>query len=80
MQMTGRDRLLNRVFCNQLSGIRRLKSTTIDLLRSSAAFKRQRQAWNYLSNLTIGQEQIPSPSVQSDADVLYFIRESLAPI
>lgn len=45
-----------------------------------AGFKRQRQVWDHMSNLTLGQEQFPGPSVQSDADILEFIRENLAPV
>lgn len=45
-----------------------------------AAFKRQRQVWAHLSNITIGVEHIPGPKVQSDADILNFIRESLAQV
>ena len=43
------------------------------------ALKRHRQAWNVLSsyNLTIGDEILPGPTVQSDSDILEFIRESL---
>ena len=33
-----------------------------------------------MSDLTIGQEQIPGSSVQSDADILQFIRRNLAPL
>ena len=51
-----------------------------DIELSIAAFKRQRQVWAKLSNLTIGQEQIPGPTVESDADILHFIRENLAPV
>ena len=45
-----------------------------------AAFKRQRQVWTHLSNITIGAERIPGPTVQSDADILNFIRQSMAPV
>ena len=50
-----------------------------DVELAIAAFKRQRQVWNVLAsyNLTIGSEALPGPWVQSDADILNFIRESL---
>ncbi|KAL8967475.1 MAG: hypothetical protein Q9183_002901 [Haloplaca sp. 2 TL-2023] len=45
-----------------------------------AAFKRQRDFWSKLSNVTIGPEKIPGSSVQSDAEILGFIREALTPV
>ncbi|KAL8935487.1 MAG: hypothetical protein Q9211_004674 [Gyalolechia sp. 1 TL-2023] len=51
-----------------------------DIQLAIAAFKRQRQVWAAMSNLTIGPEQIPGPAVQSDADILDFIRRTLAPV
>ena len=48
-----------------------------DIELAIAAFKRQRQVWTILNNLTIGEEQLPGPTVQSDMDILNFIRESL---
>ncbi|KAL8935222.1 MAG: hypothetical protein Q9216_005532 [Gyalolechia sp. 2 TL-2023] len=51
-----------------------------DIQLAIAAFKRQRQVWAAMSNLTIGEEQIPGPAVQSDADILDFIRRTLAPV
>ena len=45
-----------------------------------AAFKRQRQVWDQTGDLTIGQEQIPGPFFQNDADILHFIRGNLAPV
>lgn len=45
-----------------------------------AAFKRQRQVWDVLGNITLGPEYFPGPSTQSDADILKFIGDSLAPI
>jgi len=43
-----------------------------------AAFKRQRQAWSQLSDITVGVEKIPGPSVQTDAQILAFIKQSMA--
>ena len=53
-----------------------------DIQLALTAFKRQRQLWSnpLLRNLTIGEEYYPGPAVQSDADILSFIRETLAPV
>ncbi|KAL8840971.1 MAG: hypothetical protein Q9176_003543 [Flavoplaca citrina] len=52
-----------------------------DVQLAIAAFKRQRQLWaEYLGNSTIGEEYFPGPAVQSDAEILSFIRETLAPV
>ncbi|KAL8640469.1 MAG: hypothetical protein Q9226_008742 [Calogaya cf. arnoldii] len=51
-----------------------------DIQLAIAAFKRQRQVWANLRNLTIGEEYFPGPAVQSDADILSFIRKTLAPV
>ena len=51
-----------------------------DVELAIAAFKRQRQVWANLSEVTVGPEKIPGASVQSDADILNFIKESLAPV
>ena len=51
-----------------------------DIELSIAAFRRLRQVWANMSLLTIGQEQIPGPTVQSDAEILEFIRQNLAPV
>lgn len=45
-----------------------------------AAFQRQRAVWKQMNNITIGPEYYPGPSVQSDADILRVVRQSLAPI
>ena len=45
-----------------------------------AAFKRQREIWSKMSNLTIGEEAFPGTKVQSDADILAWIQKALAPI
>ena len=45
-----------------------------------AAFKRQRDVWTQMQNLTIGGEQIPGPSVQSEEDIISFIRKSVGPV
>ncbi len=45
-----------------------------------AALKRIRQAWTTISNITIGPELVPGPNVQSDADILAYIRNSTTTI
>ena len=53
----------------------------MDVQLAIAAFKRQRQLWTeYLGNLISGEEYFPGPAVQSDAEILSFIRETLAPV
>ena len=52
----------------------------VDIELAIASFKRQRQIWKGLGNLTTGPEKIPGDAVQSDADILNFIRQSLAPV
>jgi len=42
-----------------------------------AGFKRTRQAWQNMKNITIGDEYLPGPNVTTDAQTLHFIRESL---
>jgi len=45
-----------------------------------AAFKRQREVWKKLAAITIGEEYLPGPKVQSDAEILAFIRSAVAPV
>ena len=45
-----------------------------------AAFKRQRESWSKLSSVTIGVENVPGPAVQTDAEILAYIRSSLSPL
>lgn len=45
-----------------------------------AAFKRQRQVWANLARVTAGPEKIPGPAVRTDAEILHFIRDALAPV
>ena len=42
-----------------------------------AGFKRQRQVWQQMANITIGQEYYPGPSVQTDDEILKFIRDNM---
>lgn len=53
-----------------------------DVQLAIAAFRRQRQLWANanLRNLTIGEEYFPGPAVQSHAEILSFIRETLSPV
>ncbi|OCL09667.1 GMC oxidoreductase [Glonium stellatum] len=44
-----------------------------------AAFKRARQVWQNI-NITVGPEYLPGPSVQTDAEILQFIRTSLVQV
>ena len=52
----------------------------MDVELAIAAFKRQRQLWSRITNVTIGEEYFPGPSVQSDAQILQFIRNNFAPL
>lgn len=52
----------------------------VDIELAIASFKRQRQIWKGLGNLTTGPEKIPGDGTQSDAEILNFIRESLSPL
>lgn len=45
-----------------------------------AAFKRMRQAWRSISNITSGPEVLPGPTVQSDAEILNYIRNVSIPL
>lgn len=52
----------------------------VDIELAIASLKRQRQVWQRLGNLTTGPEKFPGDAIQSDAEILNFIRESLAPL
>ena len=52
----------------------------VDIELAIASFRRQRQIWKTLGNLTTGPEKIPGDGIQSDADILNFIQKSLAPL
>ena len=41
-----------------------------------AGFKRARQIFENMANITIGPEKLPGPAVQTDDDILSFIRQS----
>lgn len=45
-----------------------------------AAFKRSREVWKFMADITVGEEYLPGPSVQSDADILDFVRRALSPV
>ena len=51
-----------------------------DIEVAIAAFKRQRDVWKALSKIAVGAEYFPGPQVQSDADILAFIRKNVIPI
>ena len=48
----------------------------VDAQVAVAAFKRIRQAWATIPEITIGPEVAPGPTVQSDADILTYIRNA----
>jgi choline dehydrogenase len=41
-----------------------------------AGFKRARQIWSQIQNVTIGPEYLPGPNVTSDEEIVEFMRES----
>ena len=45
-----------------------------------AAFKRQREIWSKLNDVTLGEEYFPGARVQTDEEILEWIADSLAPI
>ena len=51
-----------------------------DIELAVVGFKRQREVWARMKDLTIGNEFYPGPEVQSDAEILDFIRRNLAPV
>ena len=44
-----------------------------------AAIRRSREIWAAIPDLLVGDEWLPGPAVQSDADILEYVRQSLAP-
>ena len=48
----------------------------VDAQVAVAAFKRMRQAWASIPDIVIGSELAPGSSVQSDADILAYIRNT----
>ena len=53
-----------------------------DIEVAIAAFKRQRQVWSVLTkyNITIGEEAFPGTAVQTDSQILEWIRNAVTPI
>jgi choline dehydrogenase len=47
-----------------------------DIDLALAGFKRVRQIWSTISNVTIGEEYLPGPNVTSDEQIVEFMRES----
>ena len=43
-----------------------------------AAIKRIRQAWSKIANITVGPELTPGPDVQTDAEILAYVRNTTA--
>lgn len=52
----------------------------VDAQVAVAAFRRIRQAWASIENVTIGPEIIPRPAVQSDDEILNYIRNVSIPL
>lgn len=54
----------------------------VDIEVAVAALKRQRQVWSVLAkyNVTIGEEAFPGVAVQSDSQILEWIRNAVTPI
>ena len=44
-----------------------------------SALRRQREVWAALKDVTIGEEYLPGPGVQSDEDIFAYIKKSVAP-
>lgn len=57
-------------------------TSPVDREVAIAAFRRHRDYWRYLSsqNITIGEEVQPGPQVVTDAQILEYISENVAPI
>ncbi|KAL8725080.1 MAG: hypothetical protein Q9181_006550 [Wetmoreana brouardii] len=51
-----------------------------DVELAVAGFKRQRDFWRQLANVTVGPEKIPGAMVQTDAQILDFVRKALGPV
>ena len=52
----------------------------VDAQVAVAAFKRIRQAWSTITDITIGPEVAPGSNVESDADILSYIRKAATTI
>lgn len=52
----------------------------VDTQVAIAAFKRIRQAFNKIPNITVGPELSPGPTVQTDQDILTYIRNTSIPL
>ena len=50
-----------------------------DVELAITALRRQREFWAQMQNITIGEETLPGKDVDSDEDILKFIKASLAP-
>ena len=57
-------------------------TNTVDIEVAIAAFKRQRELWSLLSKygVALGEEAVPGPAVQSDADILAWIKQVVTPV
>ena len=45
-----------------------------------AALRRSRQIWAAISNITIGEEFLPGPAVQTDEEILEYIGKTMGPV
>lgn len=52
-------------------------TTPEDIDMAIASFKRLRQIWSSMSNVTIGEEYFPGPGVATDDEILEFIQQSV---
>ncbi|KAL8969550.1 MAG: hypothetical protein Q9197_004271 [Variospora fuerteventurae] len=50
-----------------------------DIELAIVAIRRQREVWAQMQGVTIGDETLPGAHVQSDEDILAFVKQSLAP-
>lgn len=50
-----------------------------DIELAIVAIRRQREVWAQMQGVTIGDETLPGAQVQSDEDILAFVKQSLAP-
>ena len=44
-----------------------------------AAIRRQREIWNAMPSLKIGDEHLPGPNVNSDEEIMKYVKESVGP-
>ena len=52
-------------------------SSPVDQQLAIAAFHRLRDIWNSMSDITVGDEYFPGPSIETDEQILDFIKKAL---